>query len=66
MTRARTEPFKTKTPLPGEGSGVINNSRRRETKTAPGSSFTTSTTAKLARLSAPGKRDGNAHEPLRR
>lgn len=57
---------KTKTPLPGEGSGVrvINNSWRRET--APGN-FTTSTDVKLDRLSAPGKRDGgDAREPLRR
>jgi predicted carbohydrate-binding protein with CBM5 and CBM33 domain len=65
MTCARAGHSKVKTPLPGEGSGVriIINSWRRET--TPGS-FTTSANAKLSRLSAPGKRDGNAlREPLR-
>ena len=60
---ARAAP-KTKTPpRAGGGVRVINNSRRR--KTAPGN-FTTSTTVKLDRLSAPGKRDGYAlREPSR-
>ena len=51
---------KTKTPLPGEGSGV---SWRRET--APGN-FTTSTDVKLDRSRRPARDGGDACEPLRR
>jgi hypothetical protein len=64
MGERRVGPFKAKMPPPGEWCGILNNSRRRET--AP-SDFTTSTTVKVDRLSAPGKRDGHGlREPLRR